>query len=592
MEQSTKKPSNLVESLERSRKKFADNPIFATKMNGQYRWIDYKEFGSRVDHMRGGLAQLGIKKGDKVAIIARNSVEWAVAAYASYSLGAVFVPMYENQTAADWKYIIRDSHAKVVFSWEASIHRQIVGMIDEIADLQWAININGDKKDSDTYDSLIEIGKTHPVEPYFPNSEDLMGLIYTSGTTGNPKGVMLSHGNILSNCYASAQMFSFAPGDVTLSFLPWAHIFGQVGELHMLIYLGFATGFAEGVHTITDNLSEIKPTVLMAVPRIFNRIYDGVNAKMKDKGGPIAALFYKGLELQQSKKEGSKLSLKEKVLLGIAQKVVFAKVRQAFGGKLRYAISGAAALDPKVAHFVDNLGIVVFEGYGLSETSPMISANRLGAVKIGSVGQLIPEVKVVIDTSVASGKTNEGEIIAYGPNIMQGYHNLPDETKKVMTDDGGFRTGDLGRLDQNGYLHITGRIKEQYKLENGKYVVPSPLEESLKLSPYIENAFIFGENRKHNVCLIGVNLEAVKNYAARKDIHDEDLLSNHEIRSLFAKELKKYKGPFKEYEVPKNFTLISEEWTPDNGFLTPSLKVKRRVVLERYESQITGLYDS
>lgn len=582
-------PKSLVESLETSRVKFAKNPIFATKVQGQYQWIDYETFASQVDQVRAGMAKLGIAKGDKVAIIARNSVEWAVTAYATYSLGGIFVPMYENQKPTEWKYIIQDSGAKLVFSWDDAIHSQVVPMINEVDQLKYAINLTG-TSGSDTLKSLAAAGAETPVAPVLPESTDLMGLIYTSGTTGNPKGVKLSHGNILSNCEASAEMFDFTPGDVTLSFLPWAHIFGQVGELHMLIYLGYATAFAESVQTITDNLAEIKPTIIIAVPRIFNRIYDGVNKKMKAKGGVIAGLFYKGLQLQQKVKDGASLGLKDSIILTLAQKIVFKKVKSAFGGRLRYAISGAAALDPKIAQFIDNLGIVVFEGYGLSETSPMISANRNGAQKIGSVGKVIPGVRVEIDKSVASGASDEGEIIAYGPNIMQGYHNLPDETKKVLTEDGGFRTGDLGRLDANGYLHITGRIKEQYKLENGKYVVPSPLEESLKLSPYIENAYIYGENRPFNVCLIGVNMEAVSAYGAKHKV-EGDLLTSPKIKTLFQEQLNKYKGAFKEYEVPQNFALIADEWTPDNGFLTPSLKVKRREVYSAYEDRLLGLYN-
>ena len=314
-------------------------------------------------------------------------------------------------------------------------------MVGQVPDLAWVINIEGKESDDSSFKGLLKLGKSHPAEVVFPDSEDLMGFIYTSGTTGRPKGVMLSHNNVLSNCIATDQMFDFAPGDVTLSFLPWAHIFGQVGELHLLIYRGFCTGFAENVTTITDNLKEIKPTVLMAVPRIFNKIYDGVNLKMREKGGPIAAIFFNGLELQQKVKEGQSIGFFDKIVLGLAKNVVFKKVKEAFGGRLRYAISGAAALDPKIAHFIDNLGIVVFEGYGLSETSPMISANRNGAVQIGSVGKLIPGVTVKIDTSIASGKPDEGEIICYGPNVMKGYHNLPEETKKVLTEDGGFRTG-------------------------------------------------------------------------------------------------------------------------------------------------------
>ena len=573
------RPKSLVESLELSRKKFAQNNIFATKKNGAYSWITYGDFATKVDQLRGGLVKTGIKKGDKVAIIARNSVEWAVAAYATYSIGAVFVAMYENQKDSEWRYIINDSGAKLVFSWDDSIHQKVLKMVGDIDSLEYAFNLTASKNAKDSYLGLLELGKKNAVEAYMPKPDELLCLIYTSGTTGNPKGVMLTHDNVLSNCFAASEIFDWSSEDTTLSFLPWAHIFGQVAELHVLIFLGYKTAFAESVQTITDNLQEIKPTLLMAVPRVFNRIYDGVNKKMRAKGGPIAALFFNGLEYKQRSKEGGSLSLKESLVLFLAEKVVFAKVRGAFGGNLRYAISGAAALDAKIGHFIDNLGITIFEGYGLSETSPMISANCNGHIKIGSVGKLIPGVQVKIDTSVATGSSEEGEIVAYGPNIMQGYYNLPEETAKVMTDDKGFRTGDIGRIDSEGYLHITGRIKEQYKLENGKYVVPSPLEETLKLSPYIDNAFIYGDNKDFNVCLLGVNMEALSEYAKTNNISG-DLLKSSAIREMYQAEVLKFKDSFKEYEIPRKVTLIDEEWTPDNGFLTPSLKVKRRVVLE------------
>ncbi|MFN8370081.1 MAG: AMP-binding protein [Bacteriovoracaceae bacterium] len=426
--------TNVVEMQEYSCKKFSNLNLFGTKNNGKYEWITYGEFQTAVNYARGGLKKLGIGKGDRVAIISNNSKEWAISAYATYSLGGIFVPLYESQQEQEWEHILKDCEAKVVITSTKKIFNAVMSMKATNKNIQDVFNVETtNAKDNTSFNFLLELGKLNPAESVIPDTNDLMGFIYTSGTTGKPKGVMLSHGNIMSNINCAPLLIDIKEGDCTLSFLPWGHIFGQMVEVHLLIYSGSCTGFAENANTIIENLAEIRPTILFAVPRLFNRIYDGVNAKMKDEGGLPNFLFTQGMKLANKKRANKKLSLPEEILLQLVDKIVFTKIRARFGGRMRFAVSGSAALSVDVAKFIDNLNIKVYEGYGLSETSPLISVNTEKNCKLGSVGKVIPNVRVVIDSSVMSDKTseNEGEIICYGQNVMKGYHNQPEETKKL-----------------------------------------------------------------------------------------------------------------------------------------------------------------
>ena len=364
--------------------------------------------------------------------------------------------------------------------------------------------------------------------------DDVAALIYTSGTTGNPKGVILSHANIASNVNAIHECFPMENGDRSLSFLPWAHVFGQTCELHGLFSMGASMAIAESVEKIIDNLAEVRPTLLFSVPRIFNKIYAGVQKQIATKPRAIQIAVQQALRLAAKERNGKKLMVAEHAAFNaLTDKLVFSKVRARFGGELKYAFSGGAAISRDVAEFIDSLGVTVYEGYGLTETSPIATANWPGHRKIGSVGRALPGVRVeiVIGQPQMTAKErrrkasvrDEGEIIVYGPNVMKGYFKRPEENAQVFTKDGGFRTGDQGYVDPAGYLYITGRIKEQYKLENGKYVVPSPLEEKLKLSPYILNAFVYGDNKPFNVALLVANVEAVREWATAQGIGDGDI---------------------------------------------------------------------
>lgn len=572
---------------------YPNNRLFGTKRNGAYEWIAYKEFGELVDAFRGGLASLGIGKGDTVAIIANNRVEWAVAAYATYGIGAKFCPMYEAQLAKDWKYIIEDSEAKLLLVANQTIYDQTKGFVDEVDSLERVIFFDGPNDHDDSYAKLLEKGRQSPAEIADVGKDDICGFIYTSGTTGNPKGVLLSHYNICSNVNAIHGMLDIGETDVSLSFLPWAHSFGQTVELHALFSMGASLGLAESVQTIIANLAEVRPTLLFSVPRIFNRIYDGVHKKMEAEGGLKKSLFDSALQnsdrLREEQERGSVsfgTNMKDKFF----DKLVFSKIRERFGGRLRYAFSGGAALSPEVARFIDNLHITVYEGYGLTETSPIVTCNRPNARKIGSVGKPIPGVEVLLEPVEGYPDANVGEICVKGPNVMQGYHNLPDKTAEVIDADGKFHTGDLGRRDEEGYIFVIGRVKEQYKLENGKYVVPAPMEEQLKLSPFINQIMIEGTNKPFNVAAIVVDMDTTKEWASDKGMSVEDALASPEFQEVMKGEIDKWGSNFKSYEKPKKFVLSSEEWSTENDMLTPSMKVKRRKVMEAFGDKLEALY--
>ncbi len=586
--------TNLVEIFDESTEKFSDQPLFGTKISGQYQWTTYGEFRELVNHFRGALASMGVEKGDTVGVIANNRVEWAVGAYATYSLAAKYCPMYEAQLAKDWKYIIEDSGAKVVLVANQEIYDQVQSFIDEIETLERVVYFDGPADSEDSYETLIEHGKKEPAEAVSPSSDDLCGFIYTSGTTGNPKGVLLSHGNIMSNVNSVRGLLEIGTDDVSLSFLPWAHSFGQVVELHCLFAMGASLGIVEDVSTIIENLGEVRPTLLFSVPRIFNRIYDGVHKKMEAEGGIKKMLFDKGLanaeKIREIEDAGGTPGFFTDMMNGFYDSLVFSKVRDRFGGRLKYAFSGGAALSPEVAQFIDNLNITVYEGYGLTETSPIVTCNYPNNRKIGSVGKPIPGVEVTIDP-VEGYPEGTGEICVSGPNVMQGYHNLPDKTAEALGDDRVFRTGDLGRIDSDGFVWILGRVKEQYKLENGKYVVPGPIEEQLKLSPFINQVMIEGTNKPYNVALIVVDEESLTSWCEEHNIAREEMLDHHDVQQLFRDEIERVSSGIKGYEKPKKFELIDEEWTPENDMLTPTLKLKRRIVMEEYGDLIEDLFN-
>lgn len=587
---------NLIDIYRHSTGEFRELPLFGVKQGGQWVWMTYGEFRERTDAVRARLAEFGVKKGDRVAVISNNRPEWAIGAYATYGLGAAYVPMYEAQLDKDWKYILNDCEAKVVLVANEEIRDRVAGFRSELPEPEHIVVFDGSGGDSGmSFDDLRKKGEGKDAPFAEVDGSDIAGFFYTSGTTGNPKGVKLSHANLAYNVSAVHEVFPMNADDRSLSFLPWAHSFGQVVELHALFSMGASMGIAEAVDRIVDNLSEVRPTVLFSVPRIFNRIYDGLHERMAEEGGLEKKLFEAAIaneeyrkQLAERRQSSGWADFKHRLF----DKLVFSKVRERFGGRLKYAFSGGAAISREVAEFIDNLGIMVYEGYGLSETSPIATANWPGSRKIGSVGKAIPGVRIEIDTSV-TGDPKQGEIIVYGHNVMQGYHNLPEENAKVFTEDGGFRTGDMGYKDDDGFVYITGRIKEQYKLENGKYVVPSPLEERLELSPYITNVMVYGHNRPFNVALIVPDMESLKKWAAEQGLdasNEKVLLEDPKVVALYERQLEEYSSEFKQFEKIRRFKLIGTDFTTDDGMLTPTLKLKRRMVIRNFEDDLERLY--
>jgi long-chain acyl-CoA synthetase len=368
-----------------------------------------------------------------------------------------------------------------------------------------------------------------------------------------------------------------------------------VVELHTLYSMGASMGICEGVPKIIDNLAEVRPTLLFAVPTIFNRIYDGLQKRMASETPVKRFMFQRGVQVAGARRalmDQGKRSLPLEAQNALFDRLVFSKVRARFGGRLKYAFSGGAAIAKEIAEFIDNMGITVYEGYGLTETSPIATANYPGKRKIGSVGQAIPGTRVEIDTSI-TGDPKQGEIIIHGHNVMMGYYNLPEENQKVFTGDGGFRTGDMGYLDEHGFLWITGRIKEQYKLENGKYVVPVPIEQQLQLSPFIQTAMVHGANKPFNIVVLVPDMESLKKWAAERNLDVTsipELLKREEVQTLFREQVSQYTHGVKGYERPQRFLLVSEEFTTANDMLTPSLKLKRRNVLAKYGEAIEEIY--
>jgi len=580
----------LVELFDLSTAEFAGNEFLGSKHpDGNWTWMSYRDFRKAVEDARAGLHALGVRSGDRVAVVSDNRPEWAVLCFATFSLGACFVPMYEEQQPDEWAFILEDCRAKVAFGSLCSVFERLAAETSKLPFVEHVLGFELEPSDTASYAQLIAAGHKNPVPAAQVAPDDIASFIYTSGTTGNPKGVKLSHKNFSTNVLGSSSRFNFGPGDRSLAFLPWAHSFGQVAELYTFLHFGAAIAINDSKANLINNLAVVRPTILVAVPRIFNRIYDGVNKQIAQKPAPIQKLFRAGIRAATKKNRGESIGFSEKLALKAADKLIFGKVRLRFGGRLRFVVSGSAALSTEVAEFIDALGIDVYEGYGLTETSPVVSVNYPGHRKIGTVGPPIPGVTVRIDHE-ATGDEINGEIIISGPNVMQGYHDRDEENAAVLQADGSLRSGDMGYLDADGFLVLTGRIKEQYKLENGKYVVPSPLEEELKLSPHILNVMLHGANRLHNVALVVIDEASVRSWAKDEGITLGDATQNPEVKKLIRAELERYSATFKGYERPRDFVLALEDFSSENGMLTPSLKVKRRYVLARYGDALEALY--
>ncbi|MCL2325524.1 MAG: AMP-binding protein, partial [Proteobacteria bacterium] len=461
--------TTLAELIKNSIERFGERPYLGTKIAGTYRWLTYAEFDIKMRKLRAALHRFGLKKGDVVAIIANNSVPFALTMYASYGLGAVMVPMYEVQRPQDWDFILRNSNARFLFVTNDTIRTQIEAL--HIENLEKIITIRSeDPQSPHSFDRIIE-EETGFMDHIALDPDSDADILYTSGTAGQPKGVVLSHANIVENVKRVLSCFSISETDRTLAFLPWAHAFGKTTELHAFPSLGASVALVESNRTIAQNLLEINPTVLVAVPKIFNKIYDTVHQRAQNK--PIAKTLLAHSEyIAQKARRNQELSAFNKLQRVVLDRLVGKKIRAAFGNALRFCISGGAALSEEVAFFFDDFGVVICEGYGLSESGPIVAVNTPDDRRIGAAGKPLPGVPVRIEPLADQTDSQQGEIIVGGPCIMKRYHLAPEETANALTDNHELRTGDMGFIDSDGNLWVTGRVKEQYKLENGKYVVP------------------------------------------------------------------------------------------------------------------------
>ncbi len=592
-----KHPRNLVDLLEDTVTKWGERNAIGTKnpQTKAYEWITYQKLAERINHVRSAIHQLGINKGDAVGVIIGNSVEWYALENASHGLGAIFVPMYEKELMKTWQYIVRDSGVKYLFVKDEKIAEQVKHFKGEIETLKEIFTIYGDGEKS--LKGLEEAGRQNPVPSYKPHWSEPAELIYTSGTTGEPKGVLLSHGNLSACSQSGYHIFpSLNEKAVSLAILPWAHSYGLSAELHNFMQFGGAVALMESVDTLAEDLLKVKPTFLIAVPKVFNKIYDGIQAKMHEEGGIKKKLFDLTCEEAVRCRGKATKSLKLKIL----DKIVFSKIRERFGGRLEGVLTASAVMNPQIAMFFADLGIPTYDAYGLTETSPAITMNSpLWGNRYGSVGKCVENMHVRIDKSLTGEESEEGEILAYGAHVMMGYHNKPKLNSEVMLQDTwngfpGIRTGDQGRLTADGFLYITGRYKDEYKLSNGKYIHPESIETGIKLIRNIANAFVWGEGRDYNIAVIVPDFAAMKrderisNWAQGSP---QEVAQNKNVQDFLSAEIKKHlQKSFGGYEIPQRFLFTGEDFSLENGLVTQTMKLKRNVALRTYLKEIEKLY--
>ncbi|MGZ3416332.1 MAG: AMP-dependent synthetase/ligase [Polyangiales bacterium] len=531
--------ADLVDHFERSCAKYADRPLYGEHRAGAWVWTSYAEVHQRVQHARAGLAQLGVGRGDRVAILARNRPEWVIAAYATYGLGATFVPMYPALAARDSVFVLRDSGAKVVFV--ASDGSDRIDVIrNELPSLKHLVLL--DRAGPESFADLLAMGERAPVPATKPSPRTIAGFAYTSGTRGFPKAVLQSHGNIVANVHALHQLFPLVPEDIAVSFLSWATPYGQLCEVHTLLSFGCAVAINNRWERAFESLREIKPTILFGAPSLLERV------------------------------------------LPMVEKLPAEEARACLGGRSKYLISSGTPLDSEVAQLFDAKGLPLYEGYGLSEAGP-VSVNAPGARKFGSVGKLVPGVRVEI-----VGDDEEGEIVVYGPGVMIGYHERPQETSRVFTRDGGLRTGDLGHLDHDGFLHVSGRFEDRIELSTGRVVMPERIEAHLALSPYIDHVVLWGSARPYLVAVVVLDVEALRAWAKERDLGTPILTADPHVHQLIESELALLSADVREFERPRAFVMTTERFTLENGLLTPTLKVRRPNVIARHRNTLEELY--
>ncbi|MDD4086725.1 MAG: long-chain fatty acid--CoA ligase [Bacteroidales bacterium] len=565
--------------------------VLAGKENGDWVKYDITKFRKIVDDISYALLQLGIEKGDKIATISNNCPEWNFIDFAVLQTGAIHVPIYPTISEADYKYILIHSDVKFVFVAGKELFRKvehILPEIDNVQDVYTFKTTEGLKHLSE----LITLGAENQNAEKLQNiksnisADDTATLIYTSGTTGKPKGVMLSHANLLSNVEAVYHIFPVDEHCKAVSYLPLCHVYERM-NIYTYIYLGVSIYYAENMGTIADNIREVQPEILTTVPRLLEKVYDKIIAKGRKLKGIKKQLFFWAVNLGLSYQAENKNGIFYKLQLSIANKLIFSKWREALGGKMRVIVSGGAALQPRLSKVFTAAQIPVLEGYGLTETSPVIAVNTLEpeGLKFGTVGKVIKNVEVKI--------AQNGEILVKGPNVMKGYFKDKAMTAEAIDSDGWFHTGDVGEIDSSGHLQITGRIKEIFKTSMGKYISPALIENRFKESAFIDGLMVIGEHHKFAAALIVPNFEHLRSWCRIKGINyttDSEMITKKAIINRFKKEVDHYNVYFGDYEKIKKFELTDHEWTVQSGELTANLKLKRNFIAKKYQDKIDEIY--
>ena len=589
-------PATLVDVFNRIARDHKRPDTLNYKHDGRWLSISSDELLARAKRIAAGLHAIGVQRGDRVALLSESRVEWTLTDAGAIFAGAIDVPIYATLTPPQVRYILNDSGACVLFLPNREKFLELKDALGECPEIKHVIFFDADgvtAADGLTLDQLEAKGRE--LEPDHidrlaaqttPN--DLATIIYTSGTTGEPKGVMLTHANLVSNLIDSSGHHDFGRHDTALSVLPLSHVFERQA-MYMYLHKGMAVYFAESLQTIGPNLREVSPTVLVGVPRIFEKIYQRIQESAAERGRVSVVLLAWSVSVAR---EYAKCLLDHKPIPpslkfkhSIASKLVFSKWQRAFGGRMRLLVSGGAALPEDLSYVYLGAGIPIVQGYGLTETSPVVTTSGIDDMRPGTVGRAIPNVEIRI--------AEDGEIEVRGPNVMQGYYNKPEETRAVFTSDGWFKTGDVGALDKDGFLCITDRKKELFKTSGGKYIAPQPIEQAIKGSRFVNQVVLIGAERKFPAALIVPVWEQLESYCKLKGIEAKtrsELCRHPRIIDLIQRQIDALTPNLAKYERIKKIALLENEFTIEGGELTPTLKVKRRVIDEKYRDVIEGLY--
>jgi long-chain acyl-CoA synthetase len=568
------------------------------KRGGRWTAIGYRELADSVHDFSLGLCELGVRRGDRVAILSENRPEWAITDYACLAARAADVPIYPTLPARQAEYILRDSGAVAVVVSTGAQLEKVRSVRERLPSLAHVIGLDPDTAGPGvlSFDTVLARGRAardrHPdwrASALHAAPDDLATLIYTSGTTGDPKGVMLSHGNIASNVTTCVDLFSFTAEDECLSFLPLSHIFERMFGHYCMFHAGVVIAYAESIDAVPANMAEIRPHLMASVPRLYEKIYARVLDNVRTASPLRKRIFAWGrgvgeqwAELTIEKRPVPAGLQAQKIL---ADRLVFAKLRKRTGGRIRFFISGGAPLSREIARFFYAAGLPILEGYGLTETSPVMAVNTFQHHRLGTVGRAIPEVEIRI--------APDGEIITRGPNVMCGYFNKPEATAEAIDEEGWFHTGDIGMLDADGFLSITDRKKDLIVTASGKNIAPQPIENLAKTSKFVATAVMIGDRRPFPVMLVVPNATQVKGWANHKGLPDgdlEQLLGLPEVRQKIEREVRVTLRDLAQFEMPKKLLLLPREFTVEAGELTPTLKVRRRVVEQRHRAAIEALY--